>query len=111
MTNDDGSWLKSNTPAGRSWTGKLLPLTKAVVAMAMIGLSVVMMAGLDLPPSELPIEAWGLAAVPQQAGQPVRHAEALPTITVVGRRELANQPAAVNTATVGVATAGEDAGR
>lgn len=70
MRNKFETWSMNNAPAGRGWTGKVLPAAAAVTATVVIGLSVVMMAGLRPP-----------------AGQAVRYAEALPTVTVVGRRE------------------------
>ncbi len=114
MKQEYEAWLKSNAPAGRAWTGKLLPMAAAVAATVVVGLSVVMMAGLGLPPGELPAQASGPAAAPQQAGQAVRHAEPLPTVTVVGRREPATaaelpaRPAPGEAATVGIAAAGDN---
>jgi hypothetical protein len=58
-------------------------------------LSVVLMAGVGLPPGEQPLEARAPAAAPVPT---VRYAEALPTVTVVGRREPGAQPAPAATA-------------
>ena len=117
MKQEYEAWLKRNAPAGRAWTGKLLPRGAAVAATVVVGLAVVMMAGLGLPPGELPAQARGPAAAPQQAGQTVRYAEALPTVTVVGRREPATaavlpaRPVAGDAATVGIAAAGHNLGQ
>ena len=82
MNNDYETWLKKNEPSGRTWTGKLVPLAAAGMATALVGLSVVMMAGLGLPAGDLALEAKTPAATPN-----VRYAQPLPTVTVVGRRE------------------------
>lgn len=87
MRNDFDDWVKGNQPPGRYWTGKLLSLTAAGTAAALVGLSVVLTAGLGLPAGDVPAEARA------PAGQNVRYAEALPTVTVVGRREPAPQAA------------------
>lgn len=95
MRNKFETWLMKNAPAGRGWTGKVLPAAAALTATVLVGLSVVMMAGLDLP-----------------AGQGVRYAEALPTVTVVGRRESGDKaalPAARTNAAMPARTASADA--
>jgi hypothetical protein len=88
MRNEFETWLKNNAPAGEPWKGRLLSLAAAGTATAVVGLSVLLMAGLGLPAGELPAQARGPAA-----GQTVRYAEALPTVTVVGRREPAGKAA------------------
>ncbi len=93
MKNDYEDWQKKNAPAGQAWTGRLLAMAAAGTATAAVWLSVVLMAGLDLPPGEQ------LAATPAPAvagsGRTVRYAAALPTVTVVGRRESAEPDAPV----------------
>ena len=120
MHNEFETWLKANSPAGQVWAGKLWPAAAAVTATVLVGLSVVMMAGPGLPPGELPLEARVPAPAPV-AAQTVRHAEALPTVTVVGRREPGDRqalppntaavpagPASGETATVGMSAAGDN---
>ena len=123
MNNDYEAWLKKNEPAGRAWTRKLLPLAAAGLATGLAGLSVVLMAGLGLPASDLPFEAKAPAVAPATA-QNVRHAQPLPTVTVVGRREatepgetatarattaaLPVQPASGGAATVGMTSTGDN---
>jgi hypothetical protein len=123
MNNEYEAWLKKNEASGRTWTGKLLPLAAAGTATALVGLSVVMMAGLGLPAGGLPLEATAPAAVPATA-QNVRHAQPLPTVTVVGRREalepaepaaaraitvaLPARPASAESATVGMTSTGDN---
>lgn len=130
MRNEYETWLKGNAPTGQGWTGKLLPMAAAVLATVAVGLSVVMMAGLGLPSGELPAEARAPAEAPQSApapaGQTVRYAQALPPVTVVSRREPADnaaapapavatvlpaRPTSGETATVGVAAAGDNLGQ
>lgn len=128
MRNDFESWLKRNAPQGQAWTGRLFALAAAGTATAAVWLGVVLMAGLSLPPGELPIEARAPAATaapvhaaaPDSARQRLRHASALPAVTVVGRRVpeenavlAAPDPAAlparpaVADATIGVSVAGD----
>jgi hypothetical protein len=101
MNNEFDNWLKNNAPAGQGWTGRLLALAAAGTATGLVGLSVVMMAGLGLPSGELPAQALAAATAPMQAAAPapleptVRYAQALPTVTIVGRREPVDQPAPV----------------
>jgi hypothetical protein len=128
MKNKFETWLNNNAPGGQALKGKLLALGAAGIATALVGLSVVLMAGLDLPAGELPAEARVPATAPVQAGTPgagqtVRYAEALPTVTVVGRREpgdkaalpvtsntaaLPARPASGDGATVGMTAAGDN---
>jgi hypothetical protein len=93
MKNEFKTWLENNAPAGQPWKARLLSLAAAGMATALVGLSVVLMAGLGLPAGELPMEA----AAPATA-RSVRYAQALPTVTVVGRRE----PAPAAPATIAV---------
>ncbi len=118
MKNAFDNWLKNNAPAGQGWTGRLLALAAAGTATGLVGLSVVMMAGLSLPPGELPAEARApstgamQAAAPAAAAPNVRYAQALPTVTVVGRREPGDKPApvaATNTAALPARTASAEA--
>lgn len=109
MNNEFDNWLKTNAPTGQGWTGHLLALAAAGTATALVGLAVVMMAGLGLPPGELPAQAQApaaasvQAAAPESVGTTVRYAQALPTVTIVGRREPADRPAKVAaTAAVGL---------
>jgi hypothetical protein len=122
MKNEYESWLKKNETSGQAWTGKLLPLAAAGMATALVGLSVVMMAGLGLPAGELPLEAKAPAG--PAAAQNVRYAQPLPTVTVVGRREatepgeqapvrattaaLPVRPASGEAATVGMTSTGDN---
>ena len=113
MGNDYDTWLKKNAPAGGPWKARLLPLAAAGLATILVGLSVVLMAGVGLPPGEQPLEALAPAAAPAQT---VRYAEALPTVTVVGRRQPAPAataalpaiPASGEAATVGMTIAGDN---
>jgi hypothetical protein len=108
MHNDFETWLDKN--AGRPWTARLLSLAAAGTATALVGLSVVLMAGLGLPAGELPAEARA-PATPAAAAN-VRYAEALPTVTIVGRREQAGNaelPQAVDTAAFPARPASGDA--
>ena len=120
MRNKFDAWLKNNAPAGQGWTARLWPAAAAVTATVVVGLSVVMMAGLGLPPGEAPLDARAPAPVPVAAAT-VRYAQALPTVTVVGRREPADRqqmaatsaglparPASGATATVGMSAAGDN---
>ncbi len=118
MNNEFDNWLKNNAPAGQGWTGRLVALAAAGTATGLVGLSVVMMAGLGLPSGELPAEARAPATPPVQTAAPasvgptVRYAQALPTVTIVGRREPADQPAPVaanRTAGMPARTASADA--
>lgn len=107
MKNDYEAWLKRNEPAGRPWQGKLVSLAAAGTATGLVGLSVVLMAGVGLPAGESPVEAQAPAT-----GQNVRYAEALPTVTVVGRREPAGSadlPQAADTAAFPVRPAAGEA--
>ena len=92
MKNEFDTWLKTNTPSGQAWKTRLLSLAAAGVATALVGFSVIMMAGLGLPAGESALEARAPAAASSPA-QSVRYAEALPTVTVVGRREAREPPA------------------
>ena len=120
MHDDFETWLKNNAPAGQPWRARLLSLAAAGTATALVGLSVVLMAGLGLPAGESALEAQAPATAPAPA-QNVRYAQALPTVTVVGRREPADQvalpattaalparPASGEGATVGIAAAGDN---
>lgn len=113
MKNEFETWLENNAPAGQPWKARLLSLAAAGTATALVGLSVALMAGLGLPPGEQPMEARAPAAAPA-AAQTVRYAEALPTVTVVGRREpgdiaaLPARPASGDAAAVGIAAAGDN---
>lgn len=122
MHNEFETWLKNNAPAGQGWASRLWPAVAAVTATVVVGLSVVMMAGLGLPAGEAPLEARAPVTAPATA-QPVRYAEALPTVTIVGKRAPGEQearPAAVKTAAlparpasaesapVGIAAAGDN---
>ncbi|MFC5499933.1 hypothetical protein ACFPOE_20490 [Caenimonas terrae] len=108
MKNNYEAWLNRNSACGPSWKGKLLPLGAAGLATALVGLSVVMMAGLGLPAGQAPLEARGAASAPVQAraaaaAPAVRSARALPTVTVIGRRApggVAASPVAVPVPTV-----------
>ena len=119
MHNDFDTWLTKN--AGKPWTARLLSLAAAGTATALVGLSVVLMAGVGLPAGEQPVEARAPAAAP--ATPTVRYAEALPTVTVVGRREPAGnaelplptsiaafpaRPASGDAATVGMSATGDN---
>ena len=77
---------------GQAWKGRLLSLAAAGTATALVGLSVVLMAGLGLPSGKSAMQARARAAQPATA-ETVRYAEALPTVTVVGRREVGEQAA------------------
>ena len=107
MRNDFKIWLRNNAPAGRGYTGKVLPVASAAAATSLVALSVVMLAGLGLPPGQTPVDASARSAVPAQpfatapAGQVVRHAQALPTVTVVGRREAGSTAALAAPTTTG----------
>jgi hypothetical protein len=116
MNNEFDNWLKNNAPAGQGWTGRLLALAAAGTATGLVGLSVVMMAGLGLPSGELPAQALAAATAPAQTAAPaavepsVRYAQALPTVTIVGRREAADRPAPLGaTAGLPARTASADA--
>lgn len=97
MRNEFKNWVKSNVPAGRAWTVRVLTVAAAGTATAAVWLSVVLMAGLDLAPGELPVAAQAPAATPANAApaaqQSVRYASALPPVTIVGRREPGANPA------------------
>lgn len=102
MRNRYDDWLKTNAPAGQAWTGRLVGLAGAGAATAAVWLSVVLMAGLDLPPGDVGIEAKARSATPAVAVAPpappavaptVRYATALPPVTVVGRRDPADRAA------------------
>jgi hypothetical protein len=103
MNNEFDNWLKNNAPAGQGWAGRLVALAAAGTATGLVGLSVVMMAGLGLPPGDLPAQAQAQApgtasvqtAAPASTGPAVRYAQALPTVTIVGRRDSADPPAPV----------------
>jgi hypothetical protein len=119
-------WTRSRVPVGRRWAARAAALAAAGTATVAIGLSVVLMAGLNLPAGEARVEARAPVAVPTQAAassaQPsLRYATALPTVTIVGRRvRLAEaSPAAVEfgdlpagqarvEATVGISVAGDN---
>lgn len=118
MKHEYETWLKRNAPAGQPWKGRLLTLAAAGTATALVGLSVVLMAGLGLPSGEFPVEAKASAG-----GQNVRYAQALPTVTVVGRREpverapmvepavtagLPIDPTSRDAATVGMSSTGDN---
>ena len=90
MRNNYENWLKANAPAGRTWGGRLLALSAAGTATAAVGLSVVLIAGLGRASGEL--EA--AAPAPATTSTNVRYAAALPTVTVVGRREDTTAPVA-----------------
>ena len=128
MRNEFEIWLKRNVPAGQARTGRLLVLAAAGTASATVWLSVVLMAGLGLPPGDLATEARAPAAAaapvhaaaPASAQQRLRHASALPTVTVVGRRVPDDKPVLAATdaaalparpaladATIGVSVAGD----
>ena len=107
MGNRFEDWLKRNEPAGQARARRLLAAAAAGTATAAVGLSVVLMAGMGLPPGEL--QAGGQTAAP--AGRTVRYATALPTVTVVGRRGLADlaAPAGGQTAALPARTASVNA--
>ena len=90
MRNNYKDWLKGNAPAGRAWTERLLSLAAAGTATALVGLAVVLIVGLGVPSGKL--EA--AATAPATTRTNVRYAAALPTVTVVGRREDATAPVA-----------------
>ena len=91
MKNEFESWLKTNTTSGQAWTTRLLSLAAAGAATALVGLSVIVMAELGLPAGDSAMQARAPSAPPAPA-QTIRYAQALQTVTVVGRRE-AGEPA------------------
>lgn len=95
MKNEFEDWRKKNSPAGQAWTGRLLAMAAAGAATAAVWLSVVLMAGLDLPPGHQLAATQAPAPAAASSGRTVRDAAALPTVTVVGRRESAEPAAAL----------------
>ena len=103
MKNQFEQWTKSSAPLGRIWAGRAASLAAAGTATVAVGLSVVLMAGLNLPAGEAPVEARAPADPPmpavassaQSAQSTLHYATALPTVTIVGRRiPAAEAPAA-----------------
>lgn len=88
MKNEFEQWREARAPAGRAWASRLLALAAAGTATAAVWLSVVLMAGLDLRPGDQ-LAASQAPATAASSGRTVRYAAALPTVTVVGRRETA----------------------
>jgi hypothetical protein len=116
MKVDYDSWLNKN--AGRPWIARLASLAAAGTATALVALSVVLMAGVGLPAGGSP----GQARAPAAASS-VRYARALPTGTIVGRRDQAGnsgpaalatsadypaRPASGDAATVGMSATGDN---
>jgi hypothetical protein len=106
MTNQFEQWIKSTGPA-RVWVRRAAALAAAGTATAAIGLSVVLMAGLNLPAGQAPVEAQAPAAPATQLAasstpSAPRYATALPRVTIVGRRVRAAEaaPAAVEVGTL-----------
>ena len=102
MKNQFEQWTKSSAPLGRIWAGRAASLAAAGTATVAVGLSVVLMAGLNLPAGEAPVEVRAPAeppmpAVASSAQSALQYATALPTVTIVGRRMPA---AAVEVATL-----------
>ena len=102
MRNEFDDWKSSNLPAGRAWAQRGLAWAAASTATAAVWLSVVLMAGLDLPAgaargleAAAPLSAPLAAAAPTQRAEPaaepraVRHAAMLPRVTITGKRESA----------------------
>ncbi len=126
MKNQFEQWTKSSVPAGRIWAGRAAALAAAGTATVAVGLSVVLMAGLNLPAGEAPVEARAPALPPtpvvaSSAQSTLRYAAALPTVTIVGRRTRSAEgpPAAIGVgtltapeaqaeATVGMSAAGDN---
>ncbi len=107
MRNEFDDWKNSKLPAGRAWAQRGLAWAAAGTASAAVWLSVVLMAGLDLPAGSLVLEAAApprvapAAAAPMQPPAPaadaraVRQAAMLPRVTITGKREPAPQEPAV----------------
>lgn len=93
MKNEFEDWQKKNDPAGQAWAGRLLAMAAAGTATAAVWLSIVLMAGLDLPPGDQLAAVRAPATAAASSARTVRYASALPTVTVVARRESA-EPAA-----------------
>ena len=93
MQNAFEQWANRNMPAGQAWIGRLLAAAAAGTATAAVWVSVVLMAGLGLPPgeSQQPAQAPATADGAASAARTVRYAAALPTVTVLGRRESADK--------------------
>ena len=117
MKNEYQDWQDKNAPAGQAWTGRLLAMAAAGTASAAVWLAIVLMAGLDLPPGDQLAVAQAPATAVAASGRTLRYAAALPTVTVVGRREsaapaeatvaLPARTASVN-ATVGMSSTGDN---
>ena len=118
MRNEFDDWKSSNLPAGRAWAQRGLAWAAASTATAAVWLSVVLMAGLDLPAGAArgleavaPLSAPLAAAAPTQRAEPaaepraVRHAAMLPRVTITGKRESAQQQPAVAPVEVSAAPA------
>lgn len=126
MKNQFEQWTRSRVPAGWIWAGRAAALAAAGTATVAVGLSVVLMAGLNLPAGEAPVEARAPAEPPMpvvasSARSALHYATALPTVTIVGRRMPAAEPpaaavevgtlpapAARAEATVGMSAAGDN---
>ena len=67
MRNEFETWLKDSIPAGQAWTDRLLAAAAACTATVAVWLSLVLMAGLDLPPSDLRAPAQTGAPAPADA--------------------------------------------
>ncbi len=78
MKNEYEDWQKKNAPAGQAWTGRLLAMAAAGTATAAVWLSVVLMAGLDLPPGDQLAATQAPAPAVAGSGRTVRYAAALP---------------------------------
>ena len=117
MRNEFDDWKNSNLPAGRAWAQRGLAWTAAGTATAAVWLSVVLMAGLDLPAgapgleAAAPLSAPLADAAPMQPVEPaadaraVRHAAMLPRVTITGKREPGPQQPAVPAVEVSAAPA------
>ena len=119
MCNEFDDWKNSNLPAGRAWAQRGLAWAAAGTATAAVWLSVVLMAGLDLPAgaarwleAAAPLSAPLAAAAPTQRAEPaaeprtVRHAAMLPRVTITGKRESALPVRVTDGVEVGEAPAG-----
>ena len=97
MRNKFDDWKNSDLSAGRAWAQRGLAWAAASTATAAVWLSVVLMAGLDLPAgaargleAAAPLSAPLAAAAPPSAEpRAVRHAAMLPRVTITGKRESA----------------------
>lgn len=110
MRNEFNTWLSRNAAAGEAWKDRLLTLVAAGAATALVGLSVVLMAGVGRPAGEaLQASVPSSGALPVQT---VRRAEPLATVTITGRREQAGDaslPATGATAAVAERAASAEA--